>query len=297
MLTPFEIPDALRFEKTPGGLVRAAISTPAAEATIYLQGAHVAEWKPAGQRAVLFLSSRSQFVPGKAIRGGVPVIFPWFGPRSDGRPGPQHGFARNLEWTIEETGLRDGRVAIELTLQPNETTRTLGYHAFHLSLRVTVGPDLEFELETRNGAEQPLTYEEALHAYFAVADIHQASVLGLEDTTYIDKTDAFRRKKLGHEPLRIAQETDQVHLNATAPCVIHDPVWNRRIIIEKAGSESTVVWNPWTEKTKGMSDMAPGEWKQMLCVETANAADNAVHLAPGESHQLAAVIRVGSLAV
>jgi glucose-6-phosphate 1-epimerase len=295
MLTPFEIPDALRFEKTPGGLVRAVVTTPAAEATIYLQGAHVAVWKPAGERPVLFLSSRSLFVSGKAIRGGVPVIFPWFGPRSDGKPGPQHGFARTMEWTIEETGLRDGRVAIALTLQPNQTTRDWGYTAFHVRLRVIIGAELELELETRNDADQPLTYEEALHAYFAVADIHQASILGLEDTTYIDKTDAFRRKKLGHEPLCITKETDQVHVNTKATCIIHDPVWNRRITIEKAGSDSTVVWNPWAEKTSAMSDMALEEWKQMLCIETANAADNAVHLAPGESHQLTATIRTGSL--
>jgi glucose-6-phosphate 1-epimerase len=295
MPTPFDIPDALRFEKTSGGLMHAVVATPQAEATIYLQGAHVAGWKPAGQRPVLFLSSRSLFVPGKAIRGGVPVIFPWFGPRSDGKPGPQHGFARTMEWTIEETGLREGRVALALTLSPNETTRALGYDAFHVRLRVTIGAELELELETRNDSDQPLAYEEALHAYFAVADIHQTSVLGLEGTTYIDKTHGFHRKTLGHEPLRIAKETDQVHLNAKATCIIHDPVWNRRIIIEKSGSESTVVWNPWVEKTKEMSDMAPDEWKGMLCIETANAADNAVHLAPGASHQLSVAIRVGQL--
>ena len=118
------------------------------------------------------------------------------------------------------------------------------------------------------------------------------SVSGLEGTTFIDKTDGFKRKTLGNEPVRIAKETDQVHLSTNATCVIHDPVWNRNIIIEKTGSDSTVVWNPWIDKTKGMSDMAPDGWQNMLCVETANAADNAVHLAPGASHALAAAIRV-----
>jgi len=296
----FAIPDVLRFEDTPGpselasGVVRAVISTPEAEGDVYLQGAHVTHWTPRGQRPVLFVSPKSLFAPGKAIRGGVPIIFPWFGPRSDGKPGPSHGFARTTNWAIEGASLHsDGKVEITLALAPNDNTRALGYAAFHARFRVTIGAELEMELEIRNDAREPFTYEEALHAYFAIGDIHQVSVSGLEGTTYIDKTDGFKRKKLGNEALRIAKETDQVHLSTQSPCVIHDPVLNRRIVIEKSGSDSTVVWNPWIEKTKGMSDMDPDDWKKMICVETANAADNAVHLSPGASHKLRTLIRVG----
>src|SRR5271157_5246194 len=127
LASEFDIPDALRFEDTPGGLVRAVISTPAAEADVYLQGAHVTHWTPRGQRPVLFVSPKSLFTPGKAIRGGVPVIFPWFGPRSDGLPGPAHGFARSMEWAIEAARLRnDGKVEITLALAPNDATRGFG---------------------------------------------------------------------------------------------------------------------------------------------------------------------------
>src|SRR5579864_2990825 len=213
----FDIPNALRFEGAPGGLVRAVISTPAAEAEVYLQGAHVTHWTPRGQRPVLFVSPKSLFQPGKAIRGGVPIIFPWFGPRGDGKSGPAHGFARTMEWAIEGTQLHsDGRVEITLALAPNDATRGFGYAAFSLRFRVTVGSKLAMELETRNDATEPLVYEEALHTYFAIADIHQASVSGLEGTTYIDKTDRFKRKTLGNEPIRIAKEIDQVHLSTTA---------------------------------------------------------------------------------
>ena len=289
----FDIPSALRIEDAPGGLVRAVISTPAAEAEIYLQGAHITNWTPRGRRPVLFVSSKSLFSPGKAIRGGVPVIFPWFGPRGDGKPGPAHGFARAIEWALEETRLRnDGEVEITLVLAPDDATRSYGYDAFHLRLRVTFGSELEMEMETRNDAKTPLTYEEALHTYFAIGDIHQASVGGLEGTTYIDKTAAFKRKSLGNESVCIAGETDQVHLSTKATCVVHDSAWNRRIIVAKSGSESTVVWNPWIEKTKGMSDMAPDGWKKMICVETANVADNAIHLPPGASQSMTASIRV-----
>ena len=292
-MSSFDIPNALHFEETSGGLVRAVISTPAAEAHVYLQGAHVTHWTPRGQRPVLFVSPRSLFTPGKAIRGGVPIIFPWFGARGDGRPGPAHGFARSMDWAIEGAKLRnDGKVEITLALPPNDATRDWGYTAFHVSFGVTVGSELEMELETRNDAQEPLTYEEALHTYFAIADIHQASVSGLEGTTYIDKTDGFKRKQQVSEPLRIAKETDQVHLCARTICTVWDPLWDRRITIEKSGSASTVIWNPWSEKSKGMSDMVADGWKQMLCVETANAADNAVLLSPGASHTIAATIRM-----
>src|SRR5215472_6149337 len=142
----FGIPNALRFEDTPNGLVRAAISTPAAEAELYLHGAHLTHWAPLGHRPVLYLSPRSLFAPGKAIRGGVPVIFPWFGPRADGKPGPAHGFARTMEWTLEETRpLNGGAVEIALALSPGAITRDFGYDGFSARLRLTVGPELEIE--------------------------------------------------------------------------------------------------------------------------------------------------------
>jgi len=157
---------------------------------------------------------------------------------------------------------------------------------------VTIGAELQMELEIHNDANQKLRYEEALHTYFSVADVSQISISGLEGTTFIDTADGFRRKQMGNDPLRIGKETDQAHLSTTATCVFQDPAGNRRIVVEKSGSESTVVWNPWVEKTKGMSDMAEDDWKKMVCIETANAADNAVELLPGESHKMTALIRI-----
>ncbi|MBV9770953.1 MAG: D-hexose-6-phosphate mutarotase [Bryobacterales bacterium] len=296
MANQFDIRDALRFERTPKGLTRAVISTREAEAEVFLQGAHVAQWTPRGKRPVLYLSPKSLFEPGKAIRGGVPIIFPWFGPRSDGKPGPPHGFARTTEWMIEGTKLcDDASVEITLVLTPNEVTRSFGFDDFHVRARIRVGRELGFGLEVRNGGLQPLIFEEALHSYFAIADIHQTSVTGLEGTTYIDKTEGFKRKTLSGEALRIEKETDQVHLDVKGACVIHDSVWNRRIIIEKTGSDTTVVWNPWVEKSREMSDMSANGWAEMICVETANAADDAIHLSPGATHKLTASIHVEEL--
>jgi len=159
-------------------------------------------------------------------------------------------------------------VEITLALAPNDSARSFGYGGFALRFRVIVGFNLQMELKVHNYGKEPFVYEEALHAYFAVGDVRQASVSGLEGTFYIDKTDGFKRKQLGSEALRIAKETDQVHLNTNATCVIHDPAWNRRLIVEKSGSETTVTWNPWIDKAKGISDMAPDEWREMICVET-----------------------------
>ena len=289
----FDIPEALRFEPGSDGFVRAVISTPAAEADLYLQGAHLAHWTPRGQRPVLFVSPKSLFAAGKAIRGGVPIIFPWFGSRSDGKPGPAHGFARTSEWTVESARqLADGRVEITLAFSSNNATREFFDAAFRLRFRVTIGSELEMELETSNQGKTPFTFEEALHTYLAVGCVQRASLFGLDNTVFIDKTDGFKRKRQETEPMRIAKETDQVHLDTQATCTVWDPAWDRRITIEKSGSGSTVIWNPWIEKSKGMSDMEADGWKHMLCVETANAADNAVLLGPGASHKLATKIRV-----
>jgi glucose-6-phosphate 1-epimerase len=285
--------DCLKWETAEGGLARAVISSPLAEAEIYQQGAHIAQWAPCGQRPVLFLSARSVFAAGKPIRGGVPVIFPWFGARSDGGQGPAHGFARTEVWSIESARAVDtGAVEVVFGLEPDETSRALEFDRFAVRFTVGVGTELSMALEVRNLSGEVLIFEEALHTYFAISDIHDIAVHGLEGTVYIDKTDGMARKTRPNEPIRFAKETDQVHVNTEATCAIEDPGWGRRITIEKTGSLSTVVWNPWIAKTATMADMAPDEWPGMVCIETANAAENAVHLGPGESHTMTVRISI-----
>jgi glucose-6-phosphate 1-epimerase len=289
----FAIVNALRFETAPGGLTRAVVSTPLAEAEIYQHGAHVAHWIPSGQKPVLFVSSKSFFAEGKAIRGGVPIIFPWFGPRSGDKPGPVHGFARTALWSVESTRLADnGAVEIVFGLEPDDASRALGFDNFSVRFTATVGRDLGLSLEVINRSGAPLELEEAMHAYYKVSDVRDVAVSGLEGTTYIDKTDGFRRKVQGDAPIRIGKETDQVHLNSVADCVISDEPWGRRIVIRKTGSHSTVVWNPWIAKAATLGDMAADEWQGMICVETANVAENAVTLEAGASHRMIATVGV-----
>ena len=288
----FGIPDVVRFEDGPNGLVRVRIAAPAAEAEIYLHGGHVTHYQPQGSRPVLFVSARSRYDAKSAIRGGVPVIFPWFGAKGDDPAAPQHGFVRAAAWDMESVErMAPDAVTLVLRLDASEATRAVWPHRFVLRHRIGVGAALDLSLEVDNGSAEPFVFEEALHTYLAVGNVREASVTGLAGTTYIDKTDGMARKRQGPEPLRLTGETDRVYLSTRATCVLDDPVGRRRLIVEKDGSESTVVWNPWATKARALSDLGAEEWPGMVCIETANAADNRVTLAPGARHRMRATIR------
>jgi D-hexose-6-phosphate mutarotase len=229
----------------------------------------------------LFLSERSRFAAGKAIRGGVPVIFPWFGARAGHPEAPDHGFARTREWAVESVDPRsDGSVAVTLALGADDATRPTWPHEFRVRHRVVFGD--------RSG--HPFDFEEALHTYLLVGDVRQVSIDGLGGGVYIDKTDDMRRKTLAAGPLRLNGTTDRVFLDTCGTCTLTDPVLARRIVVEKTGSATTVVWNPWHEKAGTMADLGDTQWRSMLCVEGANAADNAMHLAGGQRHAMRVVI-------
>jgi glucose-6-phosphate 1-epimerase len=289
----FGIPGALEFESTSEGLTLARITTPAAAAVVSLHGAHLTEWTPNGHGPVLFLSTRSDFAPGKPIRGGVPIIFPWFGPRS-GQPapphsdqsGPSHGFARTSGWSLAFAALAGEDLHLSLTLLPNDHSREFGFDHFGISMRMRIGRTLSLEFAVANdpAATRPLVFEEALHTYYAVADATRVTVDGLSGVTYLDKRDNLARKVQADGPVALTGATDRVYLNTDSTCVIHDPGHSRRIVVRKAGSQSTVVWNPWSELSPGLPDMDPEGWRTMVCVETANVDANAITLAPGESH-------------
>lgn len=310
----FTIPRVLEFEKTESGLAVARVTAQAAEATIYLQGAHVTHWKPAGEASAIFLSQRAEFTPGKPIRGGVPIIFPWFAERHDGKQGPQHGFARISEWELASAAMTGDELHLAFTLEPNELSRSLGYDHFKLGYRVSIGHTLTLELDVHNDsgnggargggpaeatakADQaaggaPLVFEQALHTYYAVADAQQVSIDGLGGTTFIDKVDEMKRKVQAPGPLTLQGRTDRPYLNTQATCVLHDPAGARRFVVAKSGSRSTVVWNPWKEFTATMADMEPDAWLHMTAIETANVADNTISLKAGETHTLRAHISI-----
>jgi D-hexose-6-phosphate mutarotase len=286
-----KLPDSVRMEKGQGGLQRLVIHTAQADAEIYLHGAHVTQFQPKGQKPVLFMSAKSMFEPGKPLRGGVPICFPWFGARQNGQPGSPHGFARLMEWELISAEQSSEGVEIHLRLVSSEATRALWAGEFVADYRVRIGTALGLELQVRNTGSQPLRIEEALHTYLAVNDVRQVSIEGLAGVSYFTAVGTPRTETEGAAPIRITAETDRVYLNTQSACVAHDPGWQRRLLVEKTGSKATVVWNPWIAKAKAMPDFGDDEWPSMLCIETCNVRENAVTIAPGQSHAMSAIIR------
>jgi glucose-6-phosphate 1-epimerase len=292
----WEIPRLATFHDGPGGLVCLRVTTPLARAELFLHGAHVTRFQPIATAEVLFLSAASHFASGKPIRGGVPVIFPWFGSRAGQAEAPAHGFARTLPWQIESLSSADWRtVSVVLSLAANDMTRVLWPHDFVLRHHVNIGSQLEMVLEVENPSSAPFQFEEALHTYLAVSDVRTISVTGLEDTTYLDKVDDAKHKQQDATPIRLVGETDRVYLNTRATCQLDDAAFARRVSVTKTGSDTTVVWNPWTNKAKSMADFGDNEWLGMVCIETANASDNAITLAPGATHRMTATVAVDRL--
>jgi glucose-6-phosphate 1-epimerase len=292
----FSILGVLAFHVTEAGLLHAHITTPACTAEIYLQGAHLTDWQPAGHGPTLFLSERSSFEPGKAIRGGVPIIFPWFGPRTGSRTdGPSHGFARLENWELAFAALSGDDLHLTLTLAPTEQSRALGFDNFRLAYQLILGETLTLRLTVANEADEPLHFEEAFHTYLTVGDATQVSISGLAGVEYLDKTDAFRRKLQTDPIITFTAETDRPYLNTEATVTLEDPTLRRRITVAKQGSETTVIWNPWSDLSTKLADMDDNGWQQMACIETANAADNAITLPPRSTHTMQAKISVESL--
>lgn len=272
-----EIPRVMRVEEGRGGLRRVTVASDLATAELYLHGAHLAQFQQRGQKPLLFLSGKSHFDAAKPIRGGVPVIYPWFGPKAGSPEAPMHGYARLREWTLETaTEEPDGTVRVALSLVVDAAT---------VRMTFGIGGQLEMEMAVQAGPA-PLAFEQALHTYFAVGDVRQCEVKGLEGVEYIDKTDGFKRKREAALPVRITAETDRVYLGTTSTCVIQDASWGRSIEIAKEGSKTTVVWNPWIAKAAAMADFGADEWPGMLCVETANAGEAAVRLEAGQKHRM-----------
>jgi glucose-6-phosphate 1-epimerase len=293
LATEFGIAGVLNFINTQQGLVKATISLDGVVGELYLQGAQVTAWKPRDERPVLFTSPKSTFAPGRAIRGGVPVIFPWFGPSRHAPAAPQHGFARTATWHLDGVETAGSKsLTMTLTLTDGDVGSTIWPEPFRAIYAVTFAQTLLLRLAVQNRGRHPIVFEEALHTYFAISEISDIAISGLAGATYIDKTDAARRKVQTTDPVNITAETDRVYLDTPGQCVIEDRGWRRRVVIEKDGAASTVVWNPWAEKAAALADLGDPLWRSMVCVETGNIADNEVQLAQNGAHQMSMAISV-----
>jgi len=275
--------DGLRFEGGPGGLARGLVSTPACTAEFYLHGAQVTRWRPTGGEDVLWLSPSAVYQDGRAIRGGIPICFPWFGPHPSDPGAPSHGFARTREWALVAAELRGDAVEVRLEALLD-----------HWACRLTVafGHDLRVTLDVRNEADAPASFEAALHTYLAVSDVEAVSVEGLEHQSFIDQVGGGVERGAAGVPLTFRGEVDRVYLGGgDTPVVVRDA--ERTITVAAEGARSTVVWNPGADRARALADLGEVEWRHMVCVETANVRSDAVSLDPGARGSLTATLRVG----
>lgn len=268
------------------GFVTIHVKNESATAKIALQGAHLFEYTRYAQPPFLWVSGTAFFEPGKAIRGGVPVCWPWFGKDPEYPERPQHGFVRTALWKLETVREPDD-LSTEVTLSLNHSQLTQPYfpYRYHLTMQITVSDTLTVSLTTENRDDRPFRITEALHTYFQVGSIAAVTLYGLENVTYADALDGFR-KKHSAEPITITKETDRVYLDTDDIVIIKDARYGRDIIVGKSGSRSTVVWNPWIDKAARMADFADEGYTSMVCVETANALENSVTIEPGQSHTI-----------
>lgn len=282
-LRRFEIPGRVTLLEGNGDLPKIEVKTDWGFAEIYLHGAHVTDFRLNKQPPILFLSQCSRFANNQAIRGGVPVIFPWFGPR-EGEP--MHGFARLTDWNLHETAaLPDGGASLRFSL-PNVAGAGM-WSDFSANYVVTITDKLTMELViTNTSSDQQLSFDNCLHSYFTVGDITKVAVRGLKGATYLDKADGYAQKAEAPDEIVVSGEVDRTYLDTTSTVEILDRSLKRKILVEKSGSNSTVVWNPWIAKAQQMPDFGNDEYKEMICVESGNVARNKLTLPPSRSHVL-----------
>jgi glucose-6-phosphate 1-epimerase len=287
----FAIPGVAEIVGGHNGLPKVRITLPAASADIYLHGAQVTSFKPAGAEDAIFLSEHSSFEHGKAIRGGIPVCFPWFRNKLDDPKAPSHGFVRTKAWELQEFSYNHDTVTATFTTGSDASTKAWFPSDFLLTYRITVGAELKLELIMSNLDTKPLRFEEALHTYHLVGDARKVSVSGIDGVDYLDNTDNNKEKRQQGD-LHFTKATDSVFLNTTHTLDLVDPTLKRRIQIEKQHSNTTVIWNPWQEGAKTLADLGDDEWQQMTCVEASNIRACGVELAAGAVHTMTAIIRV-----
>ena len=267
------------------------IRNDACAATIALKGAQLLSWYPSGHEEVFWVSTIGPSSPKEPQRGGVPVCWPWFGPHPNDPSKPKHGFVRNRRWTVVSTGSTSQLTELTLRTEAAPEDAALWPHQAEVSLRVVAGAILYLELTTRNTGSQGFELTQALHSYFRVSDVAKVAVEGFDGLEYLDKVDAYARKRQSGL-IAITGETDRIYLGHAGAAVIHDSELGRGIIVNKSGSASSVVWNPWERLARELGDIGENGYRRMLCVETANAGDDVVRIEPGNQHTLVAKIQI-----
>ncbi len=290
----YRIAGQLEFITGKGGLSMIQVNSPKAKALISIHAGQVLSFKPANEpEDIMFLSEKAYYQDGKAIKGGAPVCWPWFGADPEGKERPGHGFVRNRPWNVLATEVTaNGDIKVTLGLVDTHETREIWPQSFSLLQEIVVSDSLNLSLITRNTGKEKFTITQAFHTYFKIGNIAQAKVLGLEGCDYIDKVGGGNDQKQQLGAVTIESEVDRIYLDVGNTLAIDDGVLNRRIQITSQGSKTAVVWNPWEKISKDMGDLEDADYQRLLCVETTNAANDVVEVAPDGECRLTANYRV-----
>jgi len=279
----FGIQDQVKIYTGSGGFPIIHVNNKNAFAVISVYGAQILSFVPRDEQVdLLFLSNKALYEEGKAIRGGIPVCWPWFGPDPKGLQRPNHGFVRNQLWTLSETATTDTETKISLQFSERQNNEKTWKQPFRLNLEINISKILTLQLITRNTGDKPFSVTQAFHSYLQVGDIRKAQVSGLEGCSYFDKLDQGREKNQTGV-VTIAEEVDRIYENIENHLVLIDPVNHRRVEIKSENCRTGVVWNPWQKK---MDDLADDDYQRFVCVETGNMAFDVVQVPPGEQASL-----------
>ncbi|MGO4309553.1 D-hexose-6-phosphate mutarotase [Pseudomonas sp. KB_15] len=273
-----------------------------AELLVAQQGAHILSYQLAGQPPLIWLNDEAVFKTGKSIRAGVPVCWPWFGnfarnPQSvqamhvSGEAPSAHGFVRAMDWELGGIEAEGESLKVEFLLPYPEGGFPGWPHQVDLTLSIRLDEQLHIHLTSHNRGSETVSISQALHSYFAVSDVRDVHVEGVDGLNYIETLDNWKTVTQSGD-LRFTGETDRIYLDVPPQLSIVDPAWERRIELTSSGSRTAVIWNPWIDRATAFSDMAADGWQRMLCIETANVMDDVVSLKPGASHTLG--VSVGS---
>lgn len=286
------LPSSVRLIEETAGYPILVIDHPEASGRIALNGAHVMEWTPAGQKPVLYMSPQAVLEPGKAIRGGIPVCWPWFGDHPTESGKPAHGFVRNQIWRLGDVTADSSGVKAQFFLSDSDATRALWPQRFELRLEVSLGAELSVALCIKNMDGAPWSMTGALHTYLHVEDVTAASVIGLDDAFYVERRLSPERIEQSG-PVTFDREVDR-NYESRATLRLLDKKAGRTVVVEKAGSGATIVWNPWIEKSKRLSDLPDDAYPHFVCIEAANAEPDVITVPAGGVHILSQRLRIKS---
>ncbi len=291
----FGIANQLEIVSGQGGLPMIKIENGSARALISVYGGQVLAFQPLDQNEdLLFLSQQSEYAEGKAIRGGVPLCWPWFGPDPKGLQRPNHGFVRNHFWQIAKTeAVGEAETKVSLLFNESVKKENTWRKPFMLMLDVTIGRSLQLKLTSLNTGDEPFAITQAFHSYFRVGDIERVKVLGLEDCEYFDKLDRGTQKHQ-NGAVNVSGEIDSIYTNAVNDLIVVDSVLKRNISIHSPDTSTAVVWNPWSKTSRKMPDLASDAYRQFICVEVGNIAFDLIQIQPGGRYSLQADFTVDS---